>query len=421
MIKRTASPFIKNVITLVSGTALAQIITASAYPISARLYTPEDFGTLELITATFSILASIACLKYEQGITLPKNDSEGYLVFKVSVIINLIFSTFLLVLVSLFSNIFASWLGKPSIQPYLFVIPFLVFFTSFFFSIRYYAIRQKEFKVIAQISVIKAFWGSGVQIILGLFQLNIIGLIISQICSSSLANFSAYKKLISPDLTPLWSPQKNKYQYILKKYIDFPKYSVPATLANSLVLYGSGIFVYKYFSADILGQFAVANRLLSMPLILVGNAVSDVFIQKASEEKNNLGNVKESFIAILTPLVILSVFGSFIGYFVMPTMFPYLLGDSWAQAGQYASMLIILFSIRFCSTPFSSLFIIFDKQNWNLVATISQLFLTIITMSITVRYDLSFLNYLKLHIVSQSVFYIIYLLFLWRIAKSGNK
>ena len=36
--------FFKNVITLISGTTVAQIISLAIYPALSRMYTPEDFG-----------------------------------------------------------------------------------------------------------------------------------------------------------------------------------------------------------------------------------------------------------------------------------------------------------------------------------------------------------------------------------------
>ncbi len=62
------SEFSRNVLTLITGTSIAQAIPIAISPILTRLYTPEDFGVLALYIAIFSIISVIATLRYEFGV-----------------------------------------------------------------------------------------------------------------------------------------------------------------------------------------------------------------------------------------------------------------------------------------------------------------------------------------------------------------
>ena len=49
------SEFTRNVLTLMTGTTIAQAIPIAINPILTRLYTPEDFGVFALFIAITSI------------------------------------------------------------------------------------------------------------------------------------------------------------------------------------------------------------------------------------------------------------------------------------------------------------------------------------------------------------------------------
>ena len=51
--------FVRNVVTLMTGTAIAQAIPILISPILTRLYTPNEFGILALYMAVVSVVAII--------------------------------------------------------------------------------------------------------------------------------------------------------------------------------------------------------------------------------------------------------------------------------------------------------------------------------------------------------------------------
>ena len=71
------SDFVKNVITLVTGTALAQAIPLAVSPILTRIYSPEDFGILALFLGISSVFSVVVTGRYEFAITLPLKDEDA--------------------------------------------------------------------------------------------------------------------------------------------------------------------------------------------------------------------------------------------------------------------------------------------------------------------------------------------------------
>src|SRR5690554_3032782 len=88
MIKNKASlikgKFFRNIITLVSGTALAQIAGLFFIPFITRLYGPEAFGVLGYYSSLLSLLTPLAALCYPLALILPKRRSEALALFELS-------------------------------------------------------------------------------------------------------------------------------------------------------------------------------------------------------------------------------------------------------------------------------------------------------------------------------------------------
>ena len=77
--------FSRNVLTLMTGTSIAQAIPIAISPILTRIYTPEDFGVFALYMAIATVVSVIATGRYETAIMLPKKDSEAINLFIVSI------------------------------------------------------------------------------------------------------------------------------------------------------------------------------------------------------------------------------------------------------------------------------------------------------------------------------------------------
>ena len=62
------SQFSRGVATLVTGTAIAQLIVALTAPILTRLYDPSAVGVFAVASSIVSILIAVTCLRYEFAI-----------------------------------------------------------------------------------------------------------------------------------------------------------------------------------------------------------------------------------------------------------------------------------------------------------------------------------------------------------------
>jgi O-antigen/teichoic acid export membrane protein len=98
------SEFTRNVLTLMTGTTIAQAIPIAISPILTRIYTPEDFGIFALFIAISSIVGSIVNGRYELAIMLPKKDEDAINILVLGLIITSFISLLLLILIILFND-----------------------------------------------------------------------------------------------------------------------------------------------------------------------------------------------------------------------------------------------------------------------------------------------------------------------------
>ena len=107
------SEFIKNSMTLITGTVIAQLVPILLQPILRRLYEPSDFGTLALYSTLLSVFVSLATLKYESTVMLPRKDDDAANLVFGSVLISFTFSILLFVLFLTCKNQIVSIMSLP--------------------------------------------------------------------------------------------------------------------------------------------------------------------------------------------------------------------------------------------------------------------------------------------------------------------
>ena len=81
-----SSPFLRHVLTLMTGTAVAQGVTFVMMIVLARIYTPRDMGLLATYVSVASILVAVAALRYDMAIMLPRKELEALSVARLGMV-----------------------------------------------------------------------------------------------------------------------------------------------------------------------------------------------------------------------------------------------------------------------------------------------------------------------------------------------
>ena len=416
---KSKSEFTRNVLTLMTGTTIAQAIPIAASPILTRIYTPADFGVMALFVAITSIFGSISSGRYELAIMLPKKEEDAINIFALGFILTTLLSLILLILVILFNDYIAKLLNNEEIRFWLFFIPVTVFFTGLFNILTYYNIRKKKYKDIRSATIIKSVISATVQLSFGFIQNGVTGLISGQIFSQMFANMRLFKNILK-DKVLISGISKVKIVAQAKRYKDFPKFSLWAVLANTLSGSLINILISSFFSLATLGFYSLVQRVLGLPTTLIGGSIGQVFFQQVTKEKQETGKATNSFNSTVKKLFIIGIpiFG--ILFFLVEHLFAFVFGEEWRIAGVYAQILIPFVFIKFVSSTVSTINTVFEKQKIGLYINL-LLLLTSITILYSSRlFNLDFSNFLFILSLALSLEYALFLLYYYKLSK-GTK
>ena len=362
------SEFSRNVLTLMTGTTIAQAIPIAISPILTRLYTPEDFGVFALYMSISALIASVATGRYELAIMLPRKKEDAVNVVVLSIVITFIISVILLGTVFLFNEAISKLLGSTEISNWLYFIPFTIAFTGMYQSLNYWSNRKKHYKRLATIRVVQSSTTAFTNLGMGLSQLGSGGLILGNIFGQGIATLVLGKKVLGEDKALLRVVKKKKIFALMKKYKKLPIFNAPNALIDGIRLAGIHILIIKFFTVTNLGQFSLAWKMVQLPSSLIGSSLSQVFFQKvASVNKDELNVIVKKFIgrAIIVSAPIFTVI-----YFYAIDIFIFLFGENWRVAGEIASILSPWIFFNFISSPLSILFIVLHKEGAGFIFSI---------------------------------------------------
>ena len=392
------SEFSRNVLTLMTGTTIAQAIPIAISPILTRIYTPEDFGLFALYMGLATMIAVLATGRYELAIMLPKEDEDAINIVVLSLFLSFLLSFISLLIVFFFNIQITNFLENPNISNWLYFIPFTVFMTGVYQSFNYWNSRKKEFRRLATTKVIQSTTTAGTNLGMGFGGFGAGGLILSSIIGQAVATTFLGRKILKQDRALFGQASKEKMSSMMHQYIKFPKYDIPSAFLNSM---GTNAFVVafgKIFGASYLGFYSFAQRLLFVPSSLITSSLSDVAYQKlsqlyAEDKKEEMSQfitalVKKLFYFMTVPFLLIILTSK---YYI-----PVLFGETWLELYKYFYVLSIIVYASLLIVPISHLLKIYSLQNISLKQHLFVISAKVVALIIALFFDYTFLETLFL-------------------------
>jgi len=411
------SEFVKNSLTLFTGTTVAQIIPVLISPLLSRLYTPGDFGLLALYMSFASILAVFATGRYEMAIVLPKKDSDAVNILSLGIIISGSLALLTGIVVLFFNSEISKLAGSDKIGFYLYFLPLSIFFLSLYKSLNYWFNRKNKFKEIAKSKVVASSGNSLIAIITGIFKKGSYGLIFGWIAGQFASAVYLTGKFLSKDKIQLRNIKKIKLIAILRRYKKFPLFDTWSELLNVLSVQLPIIILSQYYGENITGYYSFAYKILLLPFSLLAFSMGQAFFNKANELKQSGKDVAVFTFGVFKKLVLISFFPLVGIAFFGDIIFPIIFGKEWIIAGEYSRIFSLWIFVIFISSPLTNLFAVYERQRTNLIFNF-VMFVSRTGLLIFMS-ERGFDDYLTIlvYVVSGFVFRFFYLLLIVKIAK----
>ena len=381
------SEFVKNVITMLSGTTAGQFIAFLMLPVVARLYTPVQFGEYSLFISIASVIAVMASGRYELSIVLIKKDINAFNLFAICSLLIIVtaFLTYLLIFFSF--DYLGFFFNNIDDYSWIIFIPFSVFLSASIQLFTYWYTRKKYFKVISYGRFIQSAFTSVTFILLGYLNKGTMGLILGSITGQFIFFMIIVVKILREDYKSFKDINKQIIKEELYKNRNFPYYSMPMGFLNSismnLLIYVLNIF----YSVKMVGLYAKANRVVNVPISLLTSAFTSVFYQNLSVTKRKLWLYKISYFSFLITGIIFMIPIIFWG----ESIFKFVLGDQWTNAGYIAKIIAPFIIFSFATSSVSNVYAVTKKNH---IVLIWQLLY--IVLALVIIYIFRYLSIYKL-------------------------
>ncbi|MGG1663555.1 lipopolysaccharide biosynthesis protein [Brevibacillus sp. NRS-1366] len=344
--------FLRQVVILMTGTGMAQALTIVAAPFLSRLYEPSAFGLFSLYTSIVSVLAGVSAWRYEVAIVLPDEEEEAgsLLIIAMLAVITMATVVFLVALGFGISGMVPFPQGE--ILHVIGWISLSVLAVGIYQTLTYWCTRRQAF---ARLSASQVFRSAGVtatQVTGGVLHTGAFGLIGGQILGQVLVSFVLG--------TQVWREDRHLFRRSLsmpairkaaKQYARFPMYSAPQTLLNAISQNIPSFLLMKSYGATVVGWYALAVRLIEMPLGIIGQSLSQVYYQRASQGQRRGESLYALWKRATLGLVLIGSVPALAVISFGPWLFSVVLGDSWDAAGEYARWIVVWLFFGFINSP----------------------------------------------------------------------
>lgn len=362
-------PFVRHVAMVATGTALAQAITLAFYPVITRLYDPEAFGVLGVFMSAVAVFASFAGLAYPIAIVLPRSDRNARGLARLSLMIAVVIAAAVTLLLAAFSGPVVTLLGLEQIAPFVFLLPAVILLATVLATTQQWLIRTRQFSVTARVAVLQALVVNGAKAGFGLAQPLASTLII--VATAGIALHAAMLALgerlsRSRREDPFPDEPEKSLPELARIHRDFPLFRAPQELLNALSHGLPVILLAAFYSPAAAGFYALAYSVLAAPITLVGNSVGNVLYPRLAEAANRGEDLRRLVLLPTGALFLIGLipFGAIMA--AGPTLFAFVFGEAWREAGEYARWLALWTLFMLSNTPSVKAIPVIGKQHLHL-------------------------------------------------------
>lgn len=350
------SKIARSVAVMASGTAGAQAMAMLVAPLTTRLYGPEAYGLQGVFVSILAVITSLSAMMYPMAIPLPKQEREALAIVRFSAIVALIVATVCLLALVFSVDWIAKVTGAEAIQSYLYLLPIGVLSTAWSQIASQWLIRKKAFKETASSTLSNAVLVNGTRVIAGFtgpVASTLIWIFIAgQALLAARMSFLAKRLFDTEASTSDQPPERHAdWRETAYKYRDFPLYRAPQDLLNAASRSLPILLLSSLFGPVSAGLYALATQIVGAPSVLIGSAVTNAFYPDVAERMQRQEDIASLLVKAtatlalvgLVPFAVLLLFG--------PSLFAWLFGESWRQAGHYCQWLAVFYYFNFINKP----------------------------------------------------------------------
>lgn len=377
--ERTFPNYWRDIFWQSSGSSLAQLVGIAGIPILTRLYTPEDFAVQSLFLQVVTLATALVTWRYEYFVQLPKSDDD---VRSLNGLVLALGAFAVLILTPVFWILrdgLAQQLGNQDVAPWLSLAPATAVLVSWAVAAQNNAQRFGDFKTsgLSELAGKLSYVSTGIAG--ALLSLGAGGLVMTTAFGA--IGKAAYVFL----LRPRWGKETlrtgvHPMQRVLARYGRLATSTVLAHLLTSSAIAMPQIALAHLYGANVLGQFALAMATIYLPSGLLGVAIGHVYYQRAAQQWANGSPFFTLWRSTALKLLMIGVpvFGLVV--LLSKHAYPFIFGDQWDLAGEFAALMAIAAFGSFVSSPMDRTCLVVGAGSYSVVWSVYRVLSTAVVI-----------------------------------------
>lgn len=385
-----------------------------------RLYTPEEFGLVTILSAFLGFVIPLSSLRYDSALYIVAERDQGNLFFLTLcsvVAVTLLASLGFHVLIS---QEVLGYGALPTWSPWA-CSAILVGFGAFN-ALRASALRAGHVREVAVATALRPTGQAIARVAFGLSGLGFVGLAMAEIVwawagllriwGTARAQIGLWRRAVS----------FSGIQQAASRYRRFALFETPSSIFDGLNLALPVVLVGSLFGLEAASWFAIAHRTAAVPNMQIGRAVADVFQVRlaghlrAGQRENGrrlaLRMVKKLALLGLAPMVALAIFA--------PLTFSWIFGEQWGNAGLTVTLVAPWLYAGFVYGPLSRTFSVLERQDRKMLCDIFGTLLLSAAYWFSLQHHLTYFQFVALLTAAMLLLHLAYLATLWNVLKNAR-
>ncbi|MBN2745585.1 MAG: oligosaccharide flippase family protein, partial [Bacteroidales bacterium] len=305
--KLAEGSFLRNVVILMFGSGMSQLIPLLFSPVLSRLFTTSEFGVFTVFTTVAAFLGVLATFRYDLAIMLPKKKSDAFHLLALSVFITLIVSFIILIITLLFAKPISRLLNTEELIPWLPFLALSILLLGISQSLNFWHNRNKSYKTLSANMISQSSTTAVVSTANGFAKMDAGGLIIGSLSGQLVSSILYVLKFLKHDKQRLKYISPKRIKNLSNKYIDYPKFSLPHRMVDMISITGIPLLLMMIFTESVVGLYGFMLRVLKAPIGVLAASLGQVFYQQLSEKVSKNQSVKSLFLKTIKNIAFITL------------------------------------------------------------------------------------------------------------------
>jgi len=354
-------------LTLLSGAGIIMVIGYLALGVITRLYLPSELGIGKYFVTLITLVGSIASLRYEDALMLPKEDKDAAVLIWLSGAV-MVLSVTLLSVIMIWNHEIAALLDFPAIAPYLPLLPLTLLCMRSGKIAEFWLVRKRAFRHITagHVSLTAAMVTGRISVGVPPISANeaghIGGFIFGHFVSSSIFIWMAIRRSASA-IRAAFSWRRIIHAAV--RYRRFAIFSTPSSMIGAfmghLVVLLIPFFFATSIAEDALGFYGIAFAAIGIPMSFIARSVAHPFFVSAAEAQIS-GNLSPIASVVHRRLLMVGFFPVLAVMLAGPDFFELWLGGPHRQTGIYAAYIAPWIVLGSIGSPLTRVYDVKERQ-----------------------------------------------------------